>query len=267
MPLLAQAIIQGWGWREAWGVMAVVMGVVGLVPVVIMVRRQPEDLGLRIDGGETPHQSKSNSETPQADEPSWSLSDALRTPTYWLVLGAVFTTGIAGTGIGLHMVPYLVEQGVGTTAAGGAVSFSFLASAVGSLWWGVLSEKFSPRLLLAAIYVIRAASVGLLLVSDTVIEAYAFALLRGFTEGGVAAVGAILLAQYFGRANLGAIYGANRAVLVAGFAVGPIIAGVAYDINNSYVTAFGGFLALMLLGAVLIALARPPAKPAAAGGG
>ena len=266
LPLLAQAIIQGWGWREAWGVMAVVMGVVGLVPVVILVRRQPEDLGLQIDGMETPHQTQSKSEKQQADEPSWSLSEALRTPTYWLVLAAVFTTGIAGTGIGLHMVPYLVEQGVGTTAAVGAVSFSFLASAVGNLWWGVLSEKFSPRLLLAAIYVIRAASVGLLLVSDTVVEAYSFALLRGFTEGGVAAVGAILLAQYFGRTNLGAIYGTNRAVLVSGFAVGPIIAGAAYDINNSYVMAFGAFLGLMLLGAALIALARPPANPATAGG-
>lgn len=267
IPLLAQAIIQGWGWREAWGTMAVVMGVVGLVPVVIVVRRQPEDLGLQIDGTETPHQSQAKSEIQQADEPSWGVHDALRTPTYWLVLAAVFTTGIAATGIGLHMVPYLVEQGIGTTAAVGAVSFSFLASAVGNLWWGVLSEKFSPRLLLAVIYAIRAASVGLLLVSDTVVEAYAFALLRGFTEGGVAAVGAILLAQYFGRANLGAIYGTHRAVLVCGFAVGPIIAGVAYDINNSYMIAFGMFLVLMVLGAVLIALARPPANPATAGGG
>jgi MFS family permease len=263
LPLMAQAIIQSWGWREAWAAMAIVMGIVGLLPVLFMIRRQPEDMGLQIDGAASPDLSETTSITGQPDEPSWSLSDALRTPTYWLVLAAVFTTGIAGTGIGLHMVPFLVEQGVGTTAAVGAVSFSFLASAVGSLCWGVLSEKFSPRLLLAAIYVIRAASVGLLLVSDTVVEAYVFALLRGFTEGGVAAVGAILLAEYFGRSNLGAIYGTNRAVLVSGFAVGPIIAGAVYDINESYTLAFGAFLALMLLGAALVAMARPPTKTTA----
>ena len=170
----------------------------------------------------------------------------------------MFTTGIGSTGIGLHMVPYLVQQGFGSTAAVGSVSFSFLASAVGNVWWGTLTEKFSPRLLLAAIYLIRAASVALLLVTDTVFETYTFALLRGFSEGGVAAVGAILLAEYFGRRNLGAIYGTNRAVLVSGFAIGPIIAGAAYDINNSYGLAFASFLGLMLVGAVLVALARTP---------
>jgi MFS family permease len=79
----------------------------------------------------------------------------------------------------------------------------------------------------------------------------------------VAAVGAILLADYFGRANLGAIYGMNRAVLVSGFAFGPIIAGAVYDINESYTLAFGAFLALMLLGAALITMARPPIYPTA----
>jgi MFS family permease len=266
MPLLAQAVIQGWAWREAWGVMAVVMAVLGAMPVAMIVRRQPEDMGLQIDGRLMAERSEATPDSHSTDEPSWSLHDALRTPTYWLVLAAVFTTGIAGTGIGLHMVPYLVEQGVGSTAAVGAVSFSFAASAFGNLWWGVLSEKFSPRLLLAAIYVIRAASVALLLVSDTVFEAYSFALLRGFTEGGVAAVGAILLAEYFGRTNLGAIYGTNRAVLVSGFAIGPLIAGAAYDINNSYALAFISFLALMLLGAVLVTMAREPTRREVAGG-
>ena len=160
-------------------------------------------------------------------EQSCTVSYAMITPTSWLILAAVFTTGIGSTGIGLHMVPYLVQQGLGSTAAVGSVSFSFLASAVGNVWWGTLTEKFSPRLLLAAIYLIRAASVALLLVTDTVFEIYTFALLRGFSEGGVAAVGAILLAEYFGRRNLGAIYGTNRAVLVSGFAIGPIIAGAA----------------------------------------
>ena len=258
LPLLAQTVIQGWGWREAWGVMAVVMAVVGVTPVALIVRRQPEAIGLQIDGRKTAEASAATMKTRVTYEQLWTVSEALRTPTYWLILAAVFTTGIGSTGIGLHMVPYLVQQGIGSTAAVGSVSFSFLASAVGNLWWGALSEKFSPRLLLAAIYLIRAASVALLLVTDTMLETYTFAFLRGFSEGGVAAVGAILLAEYFGRRNLGAIYGTNRAVLVTGFAIGPIIAGAAYDINNSYGLAFASFLGLMLVGAVFVALARSP---------
>ena len=140
LPLLAQTVIQGWGWREAWGVMAVVMAVVGVTPVALIVRRQPEAIGLQIDGRKTAEASAATMKTRVTYEQLWTVSEALRTPTYWLILAAVFTTGIGSTGIGLHMVPYLVQQGIGSTAAVGSVSFSFLASAVGNLWWGTLSE-------------------------------------------------------------------------------------------------------------------------------
>ena len=43
-----------------------------------------------------------------------------------------------------------------------------------------------------------------------------------------------------------------------GFALGPLIAGMTFDITQSYHGAFVTFLGLSLVGTVLIGLAQPP---------
>jgi MFS family permease len=99
-----------------------------------------------------------------------------------------------------------------------------------------------------------------LLVTDTAPEAYAFALLQGFADGGIRTLTAVLLADYYGRQHLGAIYGMLRAVQVAGFALGPLLSGIAFDLTRSYASAFQVFWVLSLIATVLIMLARPPVR-------
>ena len=108
------------------------------------------------------------------------------------------------------------------------------------------------------IYLARAGSVALLLAVSSPIEACAFAVLRGVAEGGAAAVTVVLLAQYYGSRHLGAIYGVNRAVQVLGFALGPIVAGLVYDVNGSYRGAFASILFITAASALLLAVARRP---------
>lgn len=124
----------------------------------------------------------------------------------------------------------------------------------------MLSERVSARLLLAGVFLVRGASVALLLVSDTLIEAFAFAVLRGIAEGGLGPVSAILLARYFGRGSLGTIYGLTRAVLVMGFAFGPVLAGAVYDGTDSYTATFIGFFATAMVSVAMVMLTKRPAK-------
>ena len=270
LPPLAQFVIGRWDWSAAWLVLGAVMLVIGLAPVAVVVRRQPEDMGLAIDGlprGQ-PETAGTHAERGERDpapderEASWSLVDASRTPAFWLLMASVFMVGVGSTGIGLHLVPYFVQRGLTAPIAVGAVSVSFLAGAVSNLWWGVLTERVSARYVLTLVYAIRAMSVVLLLAVGSPTEAYLFAVLRGLTDGGIATVGAILLANYFGRRYLGSIYGVNRAIQVAGFALGPLIAGIAYDVTRTYSSAFASFLVLTMIGALLVATARQPARRA-----
>ena len=48
---LTQLVIGQWGWRSAWLMLAAAMFVLGVIPCALWVRRQPEDMGLTVDGG------------------------------------------------------------------------------------------------------------------------------------------------------------------------------------------------------------------------
>jgi OFA family oxalate/formate antiporter-like MFS transporter len=264
LPLLVHLVIRTWHWRIAWVVLSAIMLCLGLIPCALLVRRQPEDLGLLIDGGPQQPVSLASisdgevSDTSSHNEYAWRLGEALRTLTLWLLLIAAFVVGIASTGVGLHLVPYLRQQGITPTIAVGAVSLGFLASGVGNLLWGVWADRFAVRTLLAVAYSLRVASLAVLLVANSLPEAYTFAVLQGFAEGGMRTVTAVLLADYYGRQSLGSIYGLLRAVQVAGFALGPLLSGAAYDLTQQYSGAFAVFLMLSIVGTVLIVFATPP---------
>ncbi|MBI3326237.1 MAG: MFS transporter [Nitrospinae bacterium] len=268
LPLLVQLVITVWHWRMAWVMLSGIMLVMGFLPCALLVRRQPEDLGVHVDGESPSEQGvitppPPGDETPAAQrsgEVVWSLKDALKTPALWLLLTVMFIFGVASTGVGLHLVPYLVQQGIAPAAAVGAVSISFLGSGAGNLMWGFGAERLSVRYLLVGAYALRATSLALLLVIDTTFVAYIFAILKGFTEGGLSTLTTVLLANYYGRRQLGSIYGLTRSVQVAGFALGPLISGAAFDTSQSYRTAFVSFFALSILATGLIWLARQPLK-------
>ena len=268
LPLLVHFVIQTWHWRVAWGVLSGIMLCLGLIPCALLVRRQPEDLGLLVDGEPVPAPAASpRSSTAEvspaaagSDAVSWAPSEALHTPTLWLLLASAFVAGVSATGVTLHLVPYLRQQGVAPAVAVGVVSLSSLASGAGNLGWGFSADKFAVRPLLAVTYLLKAVSLAVLLQTNTIPEASLFALLQGGADGGTRTLTAVLLADYYGRQHLGAIYGLERAVQVAGFALGPLISGATFDLTQSYHGAFAAFLVLSIVGMVLVVLARPPHK-------
>jgi MFS family permease len=155
-------------------------------------------------------------------------------------------------------VPYLLQQGLSQTAAVQTVSLGFLASGVSNLVWGVSADRLPVRTLLVGTYALKTVSLAVLLGTHTVPEAYLFTVLQGIATGGLGTLTAMLLATYYGRQHLGAIYGLLRAIQVIGFALGPLIAGMTFDVTQSYHGAFVTFLGLSLVGTVLIGLAPPP---------
>ena len=49
MPLVADFLIGGWGWRNAWAWLGIFTLVVGILPALLLVSRRPEDMGLTAD--------------------------------------------------------------------------------------------------------------------------------------------------------------------------------------------------------------------------
>ena len=257
---LIHLVISQWGWRPAWVTLAALMFVLGVLPCALWVRRQPEDMGLTIDGDRRP--ATGSDEDPSMSpgmvrhERSLTLRDAAGTWGYWLALGSLFIGSNATSGVGLHLVPYLTEQGIGTAAAVAAVSVMATSGAAGALLAGAAGDRLSPRWVMVALNLIGAVALGLLVSVDTLLDTYVFVVLLGLASTGINTLAPIMWARNYGRRSLGAIQGVGRSAQVLGFAIGPLASGIAYDATGSYRAAFVVMAALALLAGALMAASR-----------
>ena len=257
---LTHLVISQWEWRVAWQGLASVMFLVGVIPCALWMRRQPEDLGLAVDGDRADAVEGSDQPGPRgavAGEPSLTLKEAAGKPVFWMALWALFLGGAATAGPGLHLVPHLDQQGINATAAVAAISVMSISGAVGALLSGVVADRVHPRWIMVSLYLVSMGSLVLLVSTDTLIETYCYAILTGLANTGINTLAPLMWASDYGRGHLGAIHGVGRASQVLGFAVGPLAAGMAYDASGSYREAFLVMAGVTLAAAALLAAARP----------
>jgi MFS family permease len=84
------------------------------------------------------------------------------------------------------------------------------------------------------------------------------ALLNGLVLGGNFVMRPLIVANYFGRAHIGAINGLMRPLMIAGSATGPLLVALLFDLTGDWHVAFGLVAAIWLASAGSIALARAP---------
>lgn len=257
-----QVVINVWGWRAAWGLLGVLMLCLGVIPCLALIRPQPEDTDLDGPGPASPGVVTSSSPRPAGDNHQegggWSLGQVTRTKAFWLIVVSLFLASASTSGVTLHMVPYLIHKGLGTGEAVGVISIMSASGGAGILAMGFLAERVSSRFLMASLYLVMAGGILALLTAATPAQAYLFGVLHGVASGGVNTLAPILWANYYGRGILGSIHGLSRAFQVAGFALGPLVLGIAYDITGEYGPALV-FVALAAASAfILVLLSRLP---------
>ena len=261
MAPVVQLVIMNYGWRTAWLMLGGGMLIFGAIPCAWLIRRQPEDMGLLPDGIQLSSKTKNGAvctvENAPSDNYDTPFNFILKSRGFWLIIVSLFLVSSGMSGIGLHLVPHLIQQGLEPMKAVGTISIMSITGASGALFLGFLSERLSPRYLLAGVYLLGAASIMVLINTDSLSGTYTFAVLHGITGSGVNLLTPLLWAHVYGRNSLGSIFGISRAAQVAGFAVGPLISGIVYDNTDSYQPAFWYFASLAVLSTCLILMARP----------
>lgn len=266
MALVYQLLINVYDWRATYLMLAGLLFTLVVLPTALFLRRQPEDFGLLPDGAAAPVQSSTSaSSKPVSDAPqevSWTLQEAMRTPSMWLIAICLGLGTLASGGIAFNMAAYFTDVNFDPTVAAGTLSVFALAGAVGSGLWGFLAERFSIRVISVGTFGVSALSLALLLVANHPVIAYVFAALFGLTARGEAAMGPILIAHYFGRRSFGAISGVVTPINMLGLGLGPVAAAAAYDLTGSYEIIILIFIGAFILASLLMVLARKPVRPA-----
>jgi len=260
-PIMAHALISHTGWRNAWVVLALLVWVV-LVPIVLLVRRSPESVGLLPDGKPTQQLKEQTvaARASTAQEVDFSLSEALRTRAFWLLLFATSAMPLIGTGLSFHQISFLTSKGIQTGVATAVFSIIGPSQLLGTFIAGFMADRFPNRYLLVLGQVLLGMAMLWTFLITSSWQAFTYGAILGLSMGFTMNVAAVIWPNYYGRLHVGSIRGVSIASTVAFAALGPLPFGLVYDITGDYSLAILVLLALPVSCAVAALLALPPKK-------
>ncbi len=268
-PLIAQVLINGWGWRTAWLAMGIFTISSGIIPVLLLMARRPEDMNLEPDPKRTKLLEPNSLAKTDADREStthsftefnYTVRQALRTKAFWiLVLFSAFGF-IVQAGVSLHQVPHYIGQGVPTHLAALTASTFAFGQVPGGLFWTMLARRLPLRILLCmagATMSLGAIGTGF---SASLATGIPMGLLLGIGVGGMQLLLRLTWADYYGRLHLGSIRGLTLPAQIGGQALGPIVAGFMFDATGGYKTPFTVFGIIVAFAAVVVLAATSPGR-------
>ena len=251
---LAQLLIDWCGWRWAFRILAIL--VVGwMIPATIWLVRDP------------PHPRVSPVPAGPSDSGSlpqgglhWTLASAVRDRHYWALAGVFFWGNVVTQMLLVHQVAYLVDHGVPVLTAASVGGVVGLASIVGKMTWGTLSDRIGREPAYSLAFCSVVASVGALFLAGdhpASVVPYLYGVLIGLGYGGTAPLTPAAASDLFGGPGFATIFGTLYAILCLGAATGSWGAGKIFDWTGSYTAALWVALASGLMAPAFMWLAAP----------
>uniref|UniRef100_A0A7C3A702 MFS transporter n=1 Tax=Thermorudis sp. TaxID=1969470 RepID=A0A7C3A702_9BACT len=258
LPLLMWLVVAV-GWRSASLALAG-LAAAALIPVALLMRDDPADLGLRPYGAS----ASAGGGAPPAPT-SGVMRRAVATPEFWLLAGSFFVCGATSNGlIGTHFIPHSIDHGIPEVTAAGALALMGAMNFVGTIASGWLTDRFDPRKLLACYYSFRGLSLFLLPFVTDFSGLAVFAVVFGLDYIATVPPTVALAADRFGRQHVGTVFGWVFFAHQVGAGLAAYLGGVTRVALGDYQLAFlaAGALALMG-GAMALRISREPVKAAA----
>jgi nitrate/nitrite transporter NarK len=265
VPLMVLPIMLWLSWRHAYGVLAVAVLLLAVLPAYLFIRRRPEDYGMRPDGVlPTAELPPEDAERMAHDEAPWTVREALHTRALWLVLLTMSSLGFAQTATNLHAVASFQERGVSFAASTTIVVIFAGTSALTTYPWGLLVDRFHIRPIMMASAVLYMLAMVIIANVGSYAGAVAFGIVFGTAAGAWTLGFRLLIPNYFGRRSAGGIRGATAPFTAFIGPMGPTLAGITRDVTGTYTLAFSIFAVVFAVAFVAMMLARPPTHPSLA---
>jgi MFS family permease len=248
LPPIFSALMQSFGWR----VPLLLLG--GSVIALIIL------LSLLLRNDAKPYVAATLPDSEKAGQATLhsglTLSQAARTPQFWMMFTAWVFYGIFYQSAMVHLVPYSTDIGVSAVQAAGILSIIGIIGTAGRIGLGFIGDKLGNRRTVYLSYIITGlAFAGLAFVPNTGML-YLFAVIFGSLFG----IGVLLVpmvTEYFGFRALGIISGMLVFSNSAGGAIGPPVAGAIFDITGKYQIDFIGCAIIALAAGLIIYLVKP----------
>ncbi len=268
---LTQALISTNGWRSAWVTLAWLSA--ATVPLVLLLRRQPSDMGLEPDGGppRTGRARRDRASAAVSHDSSasvqWTLRAAIRTATLWKLSVAFAILGFLLGAASVHRIPHWIELGFHPTTVSLAFAMDAGVATVMALVAGFVVERLDARFvglvssLSFCVGVALMAAAQLWAVEPWTPLLFASTLTFGCGVGLYMVVQGVIWAQYYGWQFVGTIRGVVLPFIFLASGLGAPFAGALRDASGNYRGSWLLVSALALVAAALILSARRPTTP------
>lgn len=230
MPTIAQRLISHVGWRSTYAIMGFATLILAIPIVALLLRNNPEDLGLFPDGVVD---SRTRGER-NSVKTGLTWRAARSSGTFWLMAGAFSLAGASVHACVIHLVSLLSDRGIRADHAALASSTLGIALLFGRVGSGyVLDRFFAPYV---AVFFFSGVACGLFLLWIGAGGATVFlaAFLIGLGMGAEGDLIAYLTSRYFGLLSFGEIYGYLFSAFTLAGALGPLLMAKGYDRTGSY---------------------------------
>jgi sugar phosphate permease len=263
--LLENLILRTGNWRDAWWVIAG-CSALSAVLALVFVRERPEDLGQAVDGVSESDAAAASAAAVRAKpsfitDTAWEFRDAVRNPSYWLILSSL----LGGSGLytlflahgKLVLEDFGHAAGIGGTAVFTMTISGLIAKAVIILF----GDRIDPRLLWAGFTAIFGLGGIIFVHASTVPLVYTFAVCLGIGFGGGVVCLMAVLGNYYGLKAFALLCGIAIAVNTTLSALAPWVAGRLFERGYGYQGICYFLAAWCFVGALVLFLIRKPVPP------
>ncbi len=189
-----------------------------------------------------------------------TVSEALKDRVFYAIALSVTLGTFTYSAIIPQIIPHLLDSGATLAVASLVLSMYAIAGMVGKFVMGLVAERITSRYALMANFVGQAVFLIAMIWADSPVVMWTVVPLLGVFNGAFGALFQLVVQDAFGVRYFGSIMGLINFATLVSFFVGPILAGVSYDITGSYTFAFVSVAVMFVIAALSLIQARPQAQ-------
>lgn len=268
---LSQLLIDEIGWRDTWLVLGGGGAVVTVLVALFVIRRRPQDMGLRPDGEAAPSTGALSALGAHRhvfeDEVSWTRAEAIRSrilhpSTFWRLTMIDGLRMLAMSSVGIFRVPYFIDdKGFDASIVAWSLSAEAIFAVLVSLPTGWAVDRYQPRYVAAVSTLLMVAGFLLTMTASSIVMVFVATSVFGLGVASFIICQNAVWPAYFGHAHIGSIRGFATPLMLVFSAIGAPLTGIVRDATGSYQPAWIAGTIGLVIATLLLLITPKPVKP------
>ena len=248
-----------YGWKTAFFGIGLLVWCVALPVINLVIKNHPSEMGLRPYGMQQGHETNLvANRTEVGDDYGWPSNVVFRSKSFWCIFISFFLAPFAQMGVLQHQVPMIMDAGTTEAMAATVLGVTAGIGGLGKLSFGRITESWPFRYVVLLCFGLQGLAVIILLYARSTLMVWLYAVIFGFSMGGVVVLMPLVVGHFWGLISYGVLLGAIWVANSLGGSLGTYISGLIYDHWGNYEYALYLFVTAYILSIVTFFLAGKP---------